>query len=103
MGNLPSDYLAGKLTIFCDSRSVLDALSSSSKNSNTNYLIPLCRSKFHSLSRLGYSIKLAWIPLHVGIPGNEGVDALKQAAINDKKPKFKIPFTDYYAFSSRDL
>jgi len=72
--------------------------------SYTNYLIPLSRSKFQAFSNLGYSIKLAWIPFHVGIPGNEKADQMaKQAAINGRKPKFKIPYTDYCFFSSRDL
>jgi len=35
--------------IFSDSRSVLDALSSFSFKSCTNYLIPLIRDKFHSM------------------------------------------------------
>jgi len=46
-------------TIFSNSSSVLDALSSSSKKSNANYLVPLCRGKFQSLVCSGYSINLA--------------------------------------------
>jgi len=90
--------------IFSDSRSVLDALSSSSFKSCTNYLIPLIRAKFHSLSDKGYSIRLAWIPSHIGIPGNERVDSFaKQAASNGRKPKFKIPYTDFFSSSLRSL
>jgi len=94
-----------KATIFSDCRSILDALSSCQKNkSNGNYLVPLCRSKFHALTKSGYSIDLAWIPSYIGIPGNERADQLaKQAAIHGRKPKFKIPYTDYCAFSARDL
>jgi len=51
-----------KATIFSDSRSVLEALSSSHKKSNANYLVPSCRSKYHSLSQMNYTINLAWIP-----------------------------------------
>jgi len=77
------------------SRSVLDALSSSCKKSNVNYLIPLCRSKFQSLIHSDYSINLAWIPSHVGIPSNEKIDHLaKQTPIYRRKPKFKISYTD---------
>jgi len=93
-----------KAAIFSDSKNVLDALSSSYRKNNSNYLIPLCRNKFHQLIRLGYSINLAWIPSHAGIPGNERVDQMaKQAALNGRKPKFKIPYTDYCVFSIRDL
>jgi len=91
-------------TIFSDSKSVLDALSSPHKNNNNNYLIPLCRSKYHYLVNSGYLVNLAWVPAHVGIPGNEKADRLaKQAAIFGRKPKFKIPYTDYCVSSNRDL
>jgi len=93
-----------KATIFSDSKSVLEALSSCHQKSNINYLISSCRSKYHSLSQANYVIELAWIPSHVGISGNERVDLFaKQAAINGRKPKFKVPHTDYFASSARDL
>jgi len=93
-----------KATIFSNSKSVLEALSSHHKKSNINYLVPLCRSKYHFLSRSNYIINLVWISSHVGISGNERVDLLaKQAALSGRKPKFKVPCTDYYAFSSCDL
>jgi len=91
-------------TIFSDSKSVLDALSSPHRTSNNNYLIPLCRSKFHYLVNTGYFINLAWVPSHIGIPGNKKADLLaKQAAIYGRKLKFKTPYTDYCVSSNRDL
>jgi len=93
-----------KSTIFCDSKSVLEALSSHQKKSCTNYLIPLCRSKYHSLTCSNFIIDLVWIPSHVGIPGNERTDSFaRQAALNGRKPKFKVSYTDYCSSSSRDL
>jgi len=81
---------------------VLDALVSFSTKSCDNYLIPLLRSKFHSLSTFGFHIQLVWIPSHIGIVGNETVDsAAKRAVINKRKPKFKIPHTDLYSSITR--
>jgi len=87
--------------IFSDSKSVLDALSSFSFKSSSNYLIPLIRDKFHTTTDNGFTIRLAWIPSHVD---NEKVDSLaKQAASNGRKPKFKIPHTDLYSNSLRSM
>jgi len=89
--------------IFSDSRSVLDALSSSLFKSCNNYLIPLIRDKY-SLVQGGISIRFAWIPSHLGIPGNERVDSFaKQAALFGRKPKFKVPFPDFFSRSQRSL
>jgi len=90
--------------IFSDSKSVLDALASPSIKACFNYLIPLIRDKFHSMTDRGYSVRLAWIPSHIGILGNEIVDSLaKQAASSGRKPKFKIPYTDFYSDSNRSM
>jgi len=90
--------------IFSDSRSVLDALSSFSFKSCANYLIPLIRDKFHSLSDRGFSIYLACIPSHISITDNERVDTFaKQAASNGRKPKFKILYIDLYSRSLRSM
>jgi len=92
-----------RATVFSDYR-ILETLSSHQRKSNSNYLVPLCRSKYHSLSDSNYVINLVWIPSHVGIPGNERADFLaRQAALNGRKPKFKVPCTDYCASSSRVL
>jgi len=82
---------------------VLEALASHTTKSCSNYLIPLIRSKYHSLIKSGFSIQMVWIPSHVGIDGNELADAAaKRAAIHGRKPKFKIPHTDQYSLIRRD-
>jgi len=45
--------------IFSDSKSVLDALSSFSFKSSSNYLIPLIRDKFHTMTDNEFTIRLA--------------------------------------------
>jgi len=85
-----------RAAIFSDSRSVLVALSSLTTKSRSNYLIPFIRDKFHFMTNSGYSIHLAWVPSHWGIPGNERTDSLaRQTASLGHKPKFRIPFTDF--------
>jgi len=41
---------------------------------------------------------------HLGIPGNERVDSFaKQAAFFGRKPKFKVPFLDFFSRSQRSF
>ena len=44
-----------------------------------------------------------WVPSHVGIHGNEGVDVLAKLALIEAYTNIKIPYTDlvYYAKSHR--
>jgi len=87
-----------KAVIFSDSKSVLEALTSCSAKSHSNYIIPLIKSKFHSLTKSGFSIRTVWVPSHIGIDGNEMADAAAgRAALHGRKPKFRIPFTDFYS------
>jgi len=80
-----------KAVIFSDSKSVLDAVTSSTGKKCSNYLIPLIKLKYHSLSAEGFSIQLVWIPSHVGIVGNEEADAAaKRAARNGHKFHIRI-------------
>jgi len=96
---LVESSLYSEATIFSDSKSVLDALSSFSLKSSSNYLIPFICDKFHMMTDNGFIIRLVWIPSHVGIPGNEKADSLaKQAATNSRKPKFKSHTLTYILF-----
>jgi len=93
-----------KAVVFFDSRNVLDAVSSFSSKICDNYIIPLLRSKFYSLSASSFQIQLVWIPSHLGIKENEMADsAAKRAAINGRKPKFKVPHTDLYSLVKRGM
>jgi len=53
---------------------------------------------------VGYSIQWARVLSHWGIPGNEKADLLaRQAASYGRKPKFRIPSTNFYPRSLRHL
>jgi len=72
-----------KAVIFSDSKSVLEAFTSYSAKSYSNYIIPLIKSKFHSLTKSGFLIQMIWIPSHVSIVGNKMADAAaKRAALH---------------------
>jgi len=51
--------------------------------------------RYSRLAQVGKSIVLAWIPSHVGIRGNEKVDALAKDALNLNITNMKIPYTDF--------
>ncbi|XP_071635064.1 uncharacterized protein [Temnothorax longispinosus] len=78
-------------TIFSDSKSVLDNVCSFKANLQ-NYIIPWIREKISQLSNNGVEIRLAWIPSHRGITGNENADRVAKAATrNGHRPNFKVP------------
>ena len=39
-----------------------------------------------------------WVPSHVGIQGNERVDALARLALNEPYTNIKIPYTDILSY-----
>ncbi|KAL7294426.1 hypothetical protein TKK_0012426 [Trichogramma kaykai] len=55
------------------------SLQSSNISVKTNHVILDMEERFTALSH--GSVSLAWIPSHIGIEGNEAVDALARAAI----------------------
>ena len=81
-----SEKPLGKVSIFTDSMSTLQALDSSDRN-------PLIRTLKDSLSSLSkiVPITLHWIPAHVGIPGNEQADKL--AKEGSQLPQQPVPST----------
>ena len=68
--------------IFTDYLSALLAISSENLNIKTNLYILQIKRKFKEFSdnNSGKSIKLFWIPSHIGIQGNESADLLAKEA-----------------------
>lgn len=80
-----------KFAIFSDSLSVLTSV----KNRSTdNILIKKLLLRLHNI--LGTkSIKLIWIPSHVGIRGNETVDSLAKESLKCQQINLELSSTDF--------
>jgi len=92
-----------RVTLVTDLKSVLDSLQNSSSRS-LNYLIPLIKSKLELAEARGILIQFLWIPSHVGIVGNEGVDTLAKRAITEGINSIdKVPFSDMYSLVKENL
>lgn len=64
----------------------------------------MIKNKFNKASQHGLTITLVWIPVHVGIPGNERTDALAKRIITvGESPTYGASHFDYYAQSKRTL
>jgi hypothetical protein len=66
----------GSYIILTDSLASILALKSTGVPYQTNDMLFRTRSSLRYLGELGYDITLMWIPLHVGIQGNDRVDVL---------------------------
>ena len=88
--------------VFSDSESALKALSSYNFNRNNSLTFEI-RQKLAYADSLGFKIKIAWVPAHVGIQGNEIVDAkAKLAAKEGKLLNVPIPTSDLFEKIKRD-
>lgn len=63
-----------KISIFTDSKSVLQAILSKRNFHHRSHLIWEILKLLYELHQLDKSIQLFWIPAHVGIPYNEEAD-----------------------------
>ena len=90
--NLVQNLIGLRFIVYTDSLSSLQAINGCNYNHPFIYdLINLnnqCKS-------MGKSVVFAWIPSHVGIPGNERADRLAKEALNFNESNLKIPSTDF--------
>lgn len=85
-----------KFTIFSDSRSSIQAIM---KYNNNHPIVTEINNWLIRLAARHKSVKLCWIPSHVGIRGNELADkaANEAANVDDHNSHMPIPHRDYYA------
>ncbi|KAL7304011.1 hypothetical protein TKK_0003482 [Trichogramma kaykai] len=84
-----------------DSLSALMSLQSSNISVKTNHVILDIKERFTAL--FYGSVSLAWIPSHIGIEGNEAVDALARAAtVSPPVVSPPVNFTDLAESFRRD-
>ena len=82
-----------KYLVCSDSLSALQEM----KNVLTyDHLVHRVQLEFHEIITSGYDVTLTWVPSHVGIQGNENVDAeARQASL--RPPEFiPIPFRNWF-------
>ncbi|XP_011313084.1 uncharacterized protein [Fopius arisanus] len=97
--NIAIQHQEKKIHIFSDCLSALQALEQVNLNMRTNEYIHEIRKKykeFHLNAESDHSLKLHWIPSHVGIAGNEEADKLAKEATGSSEPDIiRVPYTDF--------
>lgn len=51
-----------------------------------SYVEQSLAAKLHTMASRGCSVRLHWLPAHIGIPGNEAADALARGAHQEGHP-----------------
>ncbi|KAL7289073.1 hypothetical protein TKK_0017024 [Trichogramma kaykai] len=99
-----SEAVGRNYIILSGSLSALQSLQSANLGVKSNHALFEIKSKFiawHKNNR-GFSMRLAWIPSHIGICGNERADALARAATEiDPGAYPQVAFSDLVALFKR--
>ena len=66
-----------------------------------NHIILDIKDRLSFLTQHGFKINLIWIPGH--ILGNEMQTASNEAPLSRHRPKFKVPFQDFFMISKQSL
>jgi ribonuclease HI len=91
--------------VFTDSLSLVQKLQSPLRNSSNDEILCTIFDLLFFAHKNKIKITTAWIPSHIGIPGNEKADVLaKDAAINGKPPHDLIfPPSDYLSVIMKNI
>lgn len=93
-----------KSSIFSDSLSIIQVISSGKIMRDNNYLILTLKEKLKIASQRNLSIRIIWIPAHSGILGNETADILAKKAVGKGQfSPFLLPHSDFYSIPRDNL
>ncbi|XP_011049768.1 PREDICTED: uncharacterized protein LOC105143270 [Acromyrmex echinatior] len=101
--NLIEDRCCDEASICSDSLSALQAISSHNSR-NANHITLDIKDRLSFLTQHGFKINFIWTPGHKGIISKETAEHLaNEVALSGHRPKFKIPFQDFFMISKQFL